>query len=238
MEHTGHAVVTVRGRRRSIASTGPCSQELGAGRESQADDESGAGVWTYGVRNEQSHQHGVQLGTSGLGNPYQRTRLDHRRQRAEAGPTGAGVRGHSRFPTGPCSGIPGGCIPKAAGQSSLCLDAAPGQLECEGKAKRHHDCRPIGGGRSARSRRPVWLGESSVIFFCSCKEPAGCHRALVGKLLVKRARARRISLVVAEWLGGEPTTISVPVTDKTIRSMLNGGIACIWNAHPGHWQAG
>jgi Protein of unknown function, DUF488 len=71
----------------------------------------------------------------------------------------------------------------------------------------------------------IRVGEEKrrVIFFCSCERPAGCHRAVAGKLLLKRARARGVSLMVVEWPGGEPTIVSVPVTGKTLRSILNGG---------------
>ena len=49
-----------------------------------------------------------------------------------------------------------------------------------------------------------------VIFFCACQEPGGCHRYVVGELLVEEARRRKVALSVSEWPGGTPRHLVAP----------------------------
>jgi hypothetical protein len=62
-----------------------------------------------------------------------------------------------------------------------------------------------------------------VIFFCACETPAECHRHVVAKLVVKRAKARGLDVTVIEWPGGEPSQIDIDVPAATIRSVARGG---------------
>jgi len=62
-----------------------------------------------------------------------------------------------------------------------------------------------------------------VIYFCSCASPLEqhtCHRALVAKTLVRRARA----ITSEEWPGGSPLTLDAlalpAVHDKKLRSLI------------------
>jgi hypothetical protein len=62
-----------------------------------------------------------------------------------------------------------------------------------------------------------------VLFFCACEGPRvdgrrHCHRDLIGELLVKEARRRRIELSVVEWPGGAPRRLSVAFPPKTLRA--------------------
>lgn len=47
-----------------------------------------------------------------------------------------------------------------------------------------------------------------IVFFCSCEFPGvegeGCHRTVVGRLLLEAATRRGRSIEVVEWPGGEP----------------------------------
>jgi len=62
-----------------------------------------------------------------------------------------------------------------------------------------------------------------IIFFCACEIPAECHRHVVAKLVVKRAKARGVDATVVEWPGGEPSQIDIDVPIATFRSVARGG---------------
>jgi hypothetical protein len=66
-----------------------------------------------------------------------------------------------------------------------------------------------------------------LLFFCSCLSPkidggVHCHRAEVGRLLLKAAKRRGIKAEVVEWPGGKPSTIDVQVPPKVFTAVFNG----------------
>jgi hypothetical protein len=57
-----------------------------------------------------------------------------------------------------------------------------------------------------------------VIFFCSCKYPAFCHRKVVGQLVLKYAKAQKAQVTVIEWPGEEPgAALTIEVSSATLR---------------------
>jgi hypothetical protein len=68
---------------------------------------------------------------------------------------------------------------------------------------------------------------SRAIFFCSCGCPKlveECHRLTVGKLVLRRATARKISLAIHEWPGGSPIVTSLPLSPNEMKRALTGGL--------------
>ena len=67
-----------------------------------------------------------------------------------------------------------------------------------------------------------------VIFFCSCALPVDlengkrCHRTNVTRLLLNRARDRRIPLSIEEWPGGSPTTITLSIEENEVHRLRRG----------------
>jgi hypothetical protein len=64
-----------------------------------------------------------------------------------------------------------------------------------------------------------------VIFFCACRDPRRdgtrtCHRDLVGELLVKEARRRRVALAVVEWPGSSPLHLVAVFPPEAARASL------------------
>ncbi len=67
-----------------------------------------------------------------------------------------------------------------------------------------------------------------VIFFCACQSPPAndersCHRLLVGDVLLKEARKRRVDLSVVEWPGGAPCALFETFSPAAVRAALGGG---------------
>jgi hypothetical protein len=62
-----------------------------------------------------------------------------------------------------------------------------------------------------------------IIFFCNCKTPCDCHRAVVTRRLVNLASRRGIALSVAEWPGEEPKTVKLAVPASVVNNALRGG---------------
>ena len=67
-----------------------------------------------------------------------------------------------------------------------------------------------------------------VIFFCACQSPPrndqrACHRLLVGDVLLKEARRRKVDLAVVEWPGGAPCPLFEPFPPDAVRAALAGG---------------
>jgi len=56
-----------------------------------------------------------------------------------------------------------------------------------------------------------------IIFYCACEFPSDCHRYIVGDLLLKEAKKRKIALEVVEWPGGNPQHIK----EKTSEDLIN-----------------
>ena len=66
-----------------------------------------------------------------------------------------------------------------------------------------------------------------VIFFCACECPRwkckiNCHRDLVGALVLKAAKARRLSLEVVEWPGGSAADIEIGLPAEPCKAVLRG----------------
>lgn len=61
-----------------------------------------------------------------------------------------------------------------------------------------------------------------ILFFCACEFPLYCHRKKVGGLLLARAKRREVSLVLDEWPGGKPQTLSVSVGEGLLKQVLKG----------------
>jgi hypothetical protein len=61
-----------------------------------------------------------------------------------------------------------------------------------------------------------------VVYFCSCGPVHGCHRQVVGSLLLKEAARQGIALEVVEWPGGEPQTFDVPVSEEILSKVAKG----------------
>ena len=61
-----------------------------------------------------------------------------------------------------------------------------------------------------------------VLFFCACEVPKQCHRYEVGKLLLKAAKRRGISLEVVEWPGGEPQTLQERTAEDVLKKLQKG----------------
>lgn len=61
-----------------------------------------------------------------------------------------------------------------------------------------------------------------VIFFCGCPLPRPCHRWVVGSLVLRVAGKRGVPVEVAEWPGGKPTHIDLPVTRKLLQTVAGG----------------
>jgi hypothetical protein len=61
-----------------------------------------------------------------------------------------------------------------------------------------------------------------VIFFCSCKFPAPCHRSVIGELVMKYAKKRQAPVSVIEWPGGEPDAITIDVSAAELRQFRRG----------------
>lgn len=64
-----------------------------------------------------------------------------------------------------------------------------------------------------------------VIFFCSCAEPAGCHRKTVADLVLTAAMRRRLGVVLDEWPGGEPRTHEIRLSKESIAQRLKGRVS-------------
>ena len=60
-----------------------------------------------------------------------------------------------------------------------------------------------------------------VIFFCACAGPE-CHRVEVGRLALAEAKRRKRSLVLVEWPGGTPTSVSLVVSADVVRKVRDG----------------
>jgi hypothetical protein len=63
-----------------------------------------------------------------------------------------------------------------------------------------------------------------VIFYCACERPITCHRYHVGKLLLKEAKRRGLSLEVVEWPGGKPQFIKESTSTDMIRKIRKGRV--------------
>jgi hypothetical protein len=68
-----------------------------------------------------------------------------------------------------------------------------------------------------------------VIFFCACDYPrwegaVHCHRATIAKLLLRRAKAKRRSLRIDEWPGGERRELELRVPPEVLRKAKQGSI--------------
>ncbi len=64
-----------------------------------------------------------------------------------------------------------------------------------------------------------------VIFFCACEWPYDgeqitCHRSEIGRLLLKEAKTRKMSLSVVEWPGGEPKDVSYRIEEKEFKTLV------------------
>lgn len=68
-----------------------------------------------------------------------------------------------------------------------------------------------------------------VIFFCACDYPKWegavyCHRATIAKFLLRCARAKRRSLRIDEWPGGERREFELRVPPEVLRKAKQGSI--------------
>jgi hypothetical protein len=61
-----------------------------------------------------------------------------------------------------------------------------------------------------------------VLFFCACEVPNQCHRYEVGKLLLKAAKSRGISMEIVEWPGGDAQEIRESVSEEVRRKLQKG----------------
>jgi hypothetical protein len=68
---------------------------------------------------------------------------------------------------------------------------------------------------SAKDRR-------HVIFFCSCEFPAGCHRAVVAKLVQREAKKRGIAVEIVEWPGGNASEMDIKISKGSLASLMKG----------------
>lgn len=74
-----------------------------------------------------------------------------------------------------------------------------------------------------------------VLFFCSCGPVEGCHRHVVGALLLKEARRRGVGLEVVEWPGGSPATLTVPVSEGMLAKVAKGRRSLPLEGDASHW---
>lgn len=64
--------------------------------------------------------------------------------------------------------------------------------------------------------------KSRVIFFCSCRILAGCHRRVVADLLLAEAKRRGVALSLDEWPGGASRAHEVKVTKQLFGQLFRG----------------
>lgn len=66
-----------------------------------------------------------------------------------------------------------------------------------------------------------------IVFFCACpyQMQAGkpfCHRYEVGSLLLREARKRNQSIVVAEWPGTKPQALTLTLSSEVLKKLRRG----------------
>jgi len=68
-----------------------------------------------------------------------------------------------------------------------------------------------------------------LVFYCNCPYPMdgrriGCHRTVVGRLLLDAARQQKRPVTVVEWPGGTPAQCDFDVSSQVFRSVRNGRV--------------